>query len=90
LSVRIFSLSENVHFSGNGRFYARGFDGLSGVAAGAPAGVFPGAESTARFPELKESRFAEYFLIGPLSSTALAVAGGVVISYMVYGTVSLK
>jgi len=65
---------------------------LTAIAVQAPAlvGLILTGKSIARFPELKESRFAEYFLIGTLSSTALAVVGGLVISYMVYGTVSLK
>jgi len=52
-------------------------------------GLILTGKSIARFPELKE-RFAEYFLIGTLLSIGLAVLGGLVLTKMWYGTISLK
>ncbi|HXW91277.1 MAG TPA: DUF3307 domain-containing protein [Terriglobales bacterium] len=52
-------------------------------------GLILTAKSIARFPELKE-RFAEYFLIGSLLSVGLAVLGGLVLTKLWYGTISLK
>ena len=65
---------------------------LTAISVQAPAlvGLILTGKSIARFPELKEPRFAEYFLIGTLSSTALAVIGGLLIGYMINGTLSLK
>jgi hypothetical protein len=52
-------------------------------------GLILTGKSIARFPELKE-RFAEYFLIGTLLSFGLALAGGLVLAKLWYGTISLK
>jgi hypothetical protein len=52
-------------------------------------GLILTGKSIARFPELKE-RFAEYFLIGTLLSVGLAVVGGLVLTKLWYGTISLK
>jgi hypothetical protein len=52
-------------------------------------GLILTGKSIARFPELKE-RFAEYFLIGTLLSVGLAVLGGLVLTKLWYGTISLK
>jgi Protein of unknown function (DUF3307) len=53
-------------------------------------GLILTGKSIARFPEFKEARFAEYFLIGTLLSISLSVVGGIVLLYLIYGTVSLK
>jgi Protein of unknown function (DUF3307) len=53
-------------------------------------GLILAGKSIARFPELKEQRFAEYFLIGTLLSVAMAVLGGLVLAKLWYGTISLK
>ena len=53
-------------------------------------GLILAGKSIARFPELKEQRFAEYFLIGTLLSIAMAVSGGLVLAKLWYGTISLK
>lgn len=46
------------------------------MAAGSPAavGLVVAAKSAARFPEFKDPEFAEYFLVGTLTSVGLAVA----------------
>jgi hypothetical protein len=53
-------------------------------------GLILTGKSIARFPEFKEARFAEYFLIGTLLSFSLSVLGGIVLLRLLYGTVSLK
>jgi hypothetical protein len=53
-------------------------------------GLILAGKSLARFPEFKEARFAEYFLIGTLLSVCISVLGGILLSQMMYGTVSLK
>jgi hypothetical protein len=53
-------------------------------------GLILTGKSIARYPEFKEARFAEYFLIGTLLSISLAVLGGIVLLQVLYGTVSLK
>lgn len=53
-------------------------------------GLILTGKSIARFPELKDDRFAQYFLIGTLLSISLAVLGGLVLAKLWYGTVSLK
>jgi Protein of unknown function (DUF3307) len=53
-------------------------------------GLILTGKSIARFPELKDDRFAEYFLIGTLLSIGLAVVGGLVLAKLWYGTISLK
>lgn len=50
--------------------------------------IFAG-KSIARFREMKDERFAEYFLIGTFLSVAIALLGGVVIQLCWYGTVKL-
>ena len=41
-------------------------------------GLVIAAKSAARFPEFKEKAFAEYFLIGPLTSVGLAAVAGTI------------
>jgi hypothetical protein len=53
-------------------------------------GLILTGKSIARFPEFKETRFAEYFLIGTLLSISLSVHGGIVLLQLLYGTVSLR
>ena len=53
-------------------------------------GLILTGKSIARFPEFKEARFAEYFLIGTLLSFLLSILGGIVLLYLLYGTISLK
>lgn len=53
-------------------------------------GLILTGKSIARYPEFKEARFAEYFLIGTLLSISLSVLGGIVLVRMLYGSVSLK
>jgi hypothetical protein len=53
-------------------------------------GLILTGKSIARFPEFKEPRFAEYFLIGTLLSISLSVLGGILLLQVLYGTVSLK
>lgn len=40
------------------------------------------AKSIARFPELGDKDFAEYYLIGTLASTMLAICGGFLLNYL--------
>ncbi|MGA7521530.1 MAG: DUF3307 domain-containing protein [Acidobacteriaceae bacterium] len=65
---------------------------ITAMALQSPAlvGLILTGKSIARFPEFKEPRFAEYFLIGTLLSILLAVLGGVVLLQILYGTVALK
>lgn len=65
---------------------------LTAILMQSPAlvGLILTGKSIARFPEFKEARFAEYFLIGTLLSFALAMLGGIVLLKMLYGSVSLK
>jgi hypothetical protein len=53
-------------------------------------GLILAGKSIARFPELKEQRFAEYFLIGTFLSIGMAVLGGLMLAKLWYGTISLK
>ena len=53
-------------------------------------GLILTGKSIARFPEFKEPRFAEYFLIGTLLSVSLSVLGGILLLQVFYGTVSLR
>jgi hypothetical protein len=57
-----------------------------------PAGIglILTGKSVARFPELKTERFAEYFLIGTFLSISIAIAGGMILVYLVYGTIPVK
>jgi hypothetical protein len=68
------------------------FLAVTAISVQAPAlvGLILTAKALARFPEFKEPRFAEYFLIGTLLSLALATGGGLIIVRMLYGTFSLK
>lgn len=65
---------------------------ITAIAIQSPAlvGLILTGKSIARFPELKEARFAEYFLIGTLLSVAIALTGGLILAKTLYGTVSLK
>lgn len=65
---------------------------ITAIAVQSPAlvGLILAGKSIARFPELKEARFAEYFLIGTMLSVALALLGGLILAHMAFGTFSLK
>jgi hypothetical protein len=65
---------------------------ITAMALQSPAlvGLILTGKSIARFPEFKEPRFAEYFLIGTLLSILLAVFGGIALLQILYGTGSLK
>jgi hypothetical protein len=65
---------------------------LTAIAAQTPTlvGLILTGKSIARFPELKDARFVEYFLIGTLLSLSMALLGGIVLHQLLYGTVSLK
>ncbi|HEX6904225.1 MAG TPA: DUF3307 domain-containing protein [Thermoanaerobaculia bacterium] len=53
-------------------------------------GLMLTAKSIARFSELKDDDSAEYFLLGTLLSLSLALAGGLLLYRLLYGTLSLK
>ena len=53
-------------------------------------GLILAGKSIARFPEMKDPRFAEYFLIGTLLSVTIAIAGGMLIQLIWNGTVQFK
>ena len=65
---------------------------ITAVAIQAPVlvGLILTGKSIARFPEFKEPKFAEYFLVGTLLSLSLGVIGGLIIAHTLYGTYSLK
>jgi Protein of unknown function (DUF3307) len=65
---------------------------VTAVVLRSPAliGLILTGKSIARFPEMKEPKFAEYFLIGTLLSFALALLGGLLLLKMWKGTVSLQ
>jgi uncharacterized protein DUF3307 len=65
---------------------------LTAVAVQSPAmvGLILTGKSIARFTELKEAKFAEYFLIGTFLSITLALIGGLILLKVWYGTISLK
>ena len=65
---------------------------VTAVVLHSPAliGLILTAKSIARFPEMKESKFAEYFLIGTLLSVSIALLGGLVLLKLWYGAVSLQ
>lgn len=65
---------------------------LTAVVVQSPAmiGLILTGKSIARFPEMKGARFAEYFLIGTFLSISLALAGGIALMQVLFGTVSLK
>jgi hypothetical protein len=53
-------------------------------------GLILTGKSIARFPEMKEPKFAEYFLIGTLLSVSIAFFGGLLLLKLWHGTVSLQ
>ncbi|MGH9682215.1 MAG: DUF3307 domain-containing protein [Candidatus Acidiferrales bacterium] len=55
----------------------------------ATVGLIIAAKSIARYPEFKDERFAEYFLIGTLLSIGIAIFGGVVLQKVFYGGFAL-
>ncbi len=65
---------------------------LTAVLVQSPAmiGLILTGKSIARFPKLKEERFAELFLIGTFLSISLALLGGIVLSRVLFGAVSFK
>lgn len=65
---------------------------LTAVLVQSPAmiGLILTGKSIARLPELKGPRFAEYFLIGTLLSISLALLGGIVLSRLLFGTVTFR
>jgi len=65
---------------------------ITAVMMQSPAliGLILTGKSIARFPELKEARFAEYFLIGTSLSISIALLGGLILARFVYGSISLK
>ncbi len=65
---------------------------ITAVMTQSPAmiGLILTGKSIARFPELKQARFAEYFLIGTLLSISIALLGGLILARLVYGSISLK
>jgi hypothetical protein len=65
---------------------------ITAIAMQSPVlvGLILTGKSIARFPEFKNEKFAEYFLIGTLLSISLSVVGGIVLLQLLYGTVSLK
>jgi len=65
---------------------------ITAIAMQSPilVGLILTGKSIARFPEFKEARFAEYFLVGTLLSVSLSVLGGILLLQLLYGTVSLK
>src|SRR5579871_1184173 len=65
---------------------------VSAVVLRSPAlmGLILTGKSIARFPEMKEPKFAEYFLIGTLLSLAIALFGGLLLLKLWNGTVSFQ
>jgi hypothetical protein len=53
-------------------------------------GLILTGKSVARFPELKDARFAEYFLIGTLFSISIALLGGLLLLHYFHGLASLR
>lgn len=53
-------------------------------------GLILTGKSIARFPELKDAKFAEYFLIGTFLSVGIAFFGGLLLLKLWHGTVSLQ
>jgi uncharacterized protein YneF (UPF0154 family) len=51
----------------------------------ATAGLVLTAKAIARYPEFKQVRFAEYFLIGTLLSISAALVGGAILFKLLYG-----
>jgi hypothetical protein len=56
----------------------------------ATAGLVLTAKAIARYPEFKQVRFAEYFLIGTLLSISAALIGGAVMFKLLYGAVAFE
>lgn len=56
----------------------------------ATAGLVLTAKAIPRYPEFKQVRFAEYFLIGTLLSICVALAGGAVMFKLLYGAVAFE
>ena len=56
----------------------------------ATAGLVLTAKAIARYPEFKQVRFAEYFLIGTLLSICAALVGGAVMFKLLYGAVAFR
>jgi hypothetical protein len=56
----------------------------------ATAGLVLTAKAIARYPEFKQVRFAEYFLIGTLLSISAALVGGAVMFKLLYGAVAFR
>jgi hypothetical protein len=54
----------------------------------ATAGLVLTAKAIARYPEFKQVRFAEYFLIGTLLSISAALVGGAIMFKLLYGAVA--
>lgn len=54
----------------------------------ATAGLVLTAKAIARYPEFKQVRFAEYFLIGTLLSLSAALVGGAILFKLLYGAVA--
>lgn len=65
---------------------------VTAIAVQSPVlvGLILTGKSIARYPEFKEARFAEYFLIGTLLSISFSLVGGILLLHLVYGAVSLK
>lgn len=72
--------------------WIEGFLVITAIVMQSPVlvGLILTGKSIARFPEFKQARFAEYFLIGTLLSISLSVVAGVLLLQLLYGTVSLK
>ena len=65
---------------------------ISALLLQSPAmiGLILTAKAIARYPEFTSERFAEYFLIGTLLSISLALAGGVLLSKLLFGQIQLS
>ena len=65
---------------------------VTAVVLRSPAliGLILTGKSIARFPEMKQPGFAEYFLIGTLLSISMGLLGGLVLLKLWYGMVSLQ
>jgi hypothetical protein len=55
----------------------------------ATAGLVLTAKAIARYPQFKQVRFAEYFLIGTLLSLCLAMIGGLILWKLLYGKIAV-
>lgn len=64
---------------------------LTAMVLHSPAtiGLILTAKAIVRFPEMKDLRFAEYFLIGTLLSLSIALAGGILLLAIVHGRITL-